>query len=82
MKTLWKKKKKIYIYKYIKVPIIVNLGSTKTELFYEPKIYIVLGKDEENWIDICVLLLLNCFLFTQFEMKNPKSYHVGIMSIV
>ena len=51
------------------------------DLFYEPKIYIVLGKDDENWIDICKLLL-NCFLFTQFEMKNPKSYRVGIMSIV
>ena len=71
----------IYIYIYIKLSIIVNLGSTKTELFYEPKIYIVLGKDDENWIDICKLLL-NCFLFTQFEMKNPKSYRVGIMSIV
>ena len=73
--------KNLYIYIYIKVSIIVNLGSTKTDLFYEPKIYIVLGKDDENWINICVLLL-NCFLFTQFEMKNPKSYHVGIMSIV
>ena len=76
-----KKKIYIYIYIYIKVSIIVNLGSTKTDLFYEPKIYIVIGKGDENWIDICVLLL-NYFLFTQFEMKNPKSYHVGIMSIV
>ena len=29
----------------------------------------VLRKDDENWMGICVLLL-NCFLFTQFEMKN------------
>ena len=44
----------------------------KTDLFYERMIYIVLRKDYENWIDTCILLL-NCFLFTQFEMKNPKS---------
>ena len=29
----------------------------------------VLRKDDENWIDICVMLF-NHFLFTWFEMKN------------